>query len=328
MALTHLTVPGKILELEDGIKYAYIHIPATSSKPTFLLLHGFPSASYDWRHQIPYLKGHGYGLLVPDLLGYGDTDKPTDLERYKKKSMTADLVQILDHENLEKVIGVGHDWGVGLLSALANYYQNRLSGLVFISVSYIAPGPYDIDTVNALTQEAFGYPVWGYWEFHNEDDAHEIMGSNIKSTTALFYPSDPVIWKTHLGPVGAAKAWIASNTLSPLPKWLSESEARVHDEIFKNGGFAGPLNWYKAAVRNINVEDDAKIPKEQIVQSAPTLVIVSDGDYATRAEIAYIEAPKLLRNFEIKKFEGCGHWIPLEKRDELSEALIKFADGL
>ncbi|RAL64014.1 hypothetical protein DID88_003202 [Monilinia fructigena] len=150
--------------------------------------------------------------------------------------MTADLVQILDHENLEKVI----EWVM-------------------------------IDTVNALTEQAFGYSVWGYWKFHNEDDAHEIMG--------------------------------------------------------RNGGFAGQLNWYKAAVRNIK-EDDAKIPKEHIVQSAPTLVIVSDEDYVTRADVAYLEAPKLLRNFEIKKFEGCGHWIPLEKRDELSEALIKFADGL
>lgn len=115
MALTHLPVPGKILELEDGIKYAYIHIPATSSKPTFLLLHGFPSSSYDWRYQVSHLKERGYGVLVPDLLGYGDTDKPKELERYKKKNMSADLIQILNYEKLGKVIGVGHDWLVGFL---------------------------------------------------------------------------------------------------------------------------------------------------------------------------------------------------------------------
>ncbi|KAA8565107.1 hypothetical protein MFRU_008g00880 [Monilinia fructicola] len=131
-----------------------------------------------------------------------------------------------------------------------------------------------------------------------------------------------------MGLVGAAKAWITSNTPSPLPQWLSEAEARIHDEIFRKGGFASPLNWYKAAVRNINEEDDAKIPEEHIVQSAPTLVIVSDAGYATPAEMAYHTSPNFLRNFGIKKFEGCGHWIQLERRDELSEALIKFADGL
>jgi pimeloyl-ACP methyl ester carboxylesterase len=39
-------------------------------------------------------------------------------------------------------------------------------------------------------------------------------------------------------------------------------------------------------------------------------------------------APARLRNFRMKKFMGCGHWIQLEKRDELSEALVEFAGEL
>lgn len=101
---------GKVLETLDGTKYAYICSKAVSTKPTFLLLHGFPSSSYDWRFQIKPLSDLGYGVIAPDLLGYGDTDKPTDLERYKLKKMSADVVQILDKESLETVIAVGHDW--------------------------------------------------------------------------------------------------------------------------------------------------------------------------------------------------------------------------
>lgn len=101
---------GKVLATLDGTKYAYIYSKAVATKPTFLLLHGFPSSSYDWRHQIKSLSELGYGVIAPDLLGYGDTDKPTDLERYKLKKMSADVAQILDEESLEKVIGVGHDW--------------------------------------------------------------------------------------------------------------------------------------------------------------------------------------------------------------------------
>lgn len=102
---------GKTTAVGDGTKYSYIHIPAADSdKPTFLLLHGFPSTRYDWRHVVPLLKEHDYGVLAPDLLGYGDSDKPTDVEAYSLKRMTDHIVELIAIEGLEQVIGVGHDW--------------------------------------------------------------------------------------------------------------------------------------------------------------------------------------------------------------------------
>lgn len=50
--------------------------------------------------------------MAPDLLGYGGTDKPTEPEAYKLKKMADEVVQILDHEGVKKVLGVGHDWCV------------------------------------------------------------------------------------------------------------------------------------------------------------------------------------------------------------------------
>ena len=53
----------------------------------------------------------GYGVLAPDLLGYGDTDKPEELEAYRMKRMSGHIVEILEHEGLkEKIMGVAHDW--------------------------------------------------------------------------------------------------------------------------------------------------------------------------------------------------------------------------
>ncbi|PQE19007.1 epoxide hydrolase protein [Rutstroemia sp. NJR-2017a WRK4] len=320
MALSHLQTPGTVLELEDGIKYAYIHIAAISPKPTFLLLHGFPSTSYDWRFQIASLKSLGYGVIAPDLLGYGDTDKPKELERYKFKSMASDLVQILNHESLEKVIGVGHDWGSGMLSRFANYYPERLSALVFVSVGYVEPGPLDLvqikysiklraDAVNAMTEQAFGYPTFGYWKFFNEDDAAEVCEHHNESLTSLLYSPDPDIWKTEVGPVGAAKAFITADKSLPLPTWLDASEVAIHNQLFTEGGYTGPLSWYKATIRGINDEDDAKIPEERKFLASPTHIIVSDKDTITRAEVAEQSAPVRLRNYEIIRINGSGHWI-------------------
>ena len=56
------------------------------------------------------LSAAGYGVLAPDLLGYGETDKPTGIEDYEMSRMSYHVAEILEHEGLEGVVGVGHDW--------------------------------------------------------------------------------------------------------------------------------------------------------------------------------------------------------------------------
>lgn len=103
-------LPKKKLTVNNSTTYAYVSNLAEESKPTFLLLHGFPSSSYDWRKTIPDLIEAGYGVVVPDLLGYGDADKPTALEEYRLSTMSAHIARILENEGLSSVVGVGHDW--------------------------------------------------------------------------------------------------------------------------------------------------------------------------------------------------------------------------
>ena len=96
--------------LPSGTTYSYVHVKPSSEKPYILFLHGFPSSSYDWRKQIPFFSQLGYGIIAPDLLGYGGTDKPTGLEAYKLKAICQDVISILEVEQIGKVYGVGHDW--------------------------------------------------------------------------------------------------------------------------------------------------------------------------------------------------------------------------
>ena len=111
MAIKAFPSISKSIRLNEGTTYAFVHSPPSDSKKaTFLLLHGFPSSSWNWRHQIFQLTEAGYGVLAPDLLGYGDTDKPEELEAYSMKRMSNHVAEILQKEGLQKVIGVGHDW--------------------------------------------------------------------------------------------------------------------------------------------------------------------------------------------------------------------------
>src|SRR3954465_3163231 len=105
MAYTHST-----LTTTRGLTYSYIHIPPQSPKTSYILfLHGFPSTSHDWRHQISFFAAKGHGIIAPDLLGLGETSKPLELEMYRAKDMARDIVEIMVSEGVEVVVGVAHD---------------------------------------------------------------------------------------------------------------------------------------------------------------------------------------------------------------------------
>ena len=47
-----------------------------------LLWHGFLGTSYSWHKVMPLLAEAGYRVLVPDMRGYGDSDKPAGTKGY------------------------------------------------------------------------------------------------------------------------------------------------------------------------------------------------------------------------------------------------------
>ena len=72
--------------------------------------HGFPGTARDWRYIVPFFKEKGYGIIAPDMIGYGGTDKPADPTQYVSSLVTRDLVDIMDAEHVDKAIAIGHDW--------------------------------------------------------------------------------------------------------------------------------------------------------------------------------------------------------------------------
>ena len=90
--------------------YYYFSSPEDQSLPTLLFLHDFPSTSVVWRHQVTFFQEEGFGLVVPDLLGFGGSSKPTDPEMYRPRLVCKDIIDILDAENVNKAIVIGHGY--------------------------------------------------------------------------------------------------------------------------------------------------------------------------------------------------------------------------
>ena len=77
-----------------------------------LLLHGEPSWSYLYRRMVPLLVAAGHRVIVPDLVGFGRSDKPTSPADYsyaRQVAWTSALV--FDHLDLSDITYFGQDWG-------------------------------------------------------------------------------------------------------------------------------------------------------------------------------------------------------------------------
>src|SRR2546425_8938506 len=59
-----------------------IEVDVTGSGRPVVLLHGFPDSGRLWRHQVPALAEAGFQVIVPDLRGYGRSDKPGAVDAY------------------------------------------------------------------------------------------------------------------------------------------------------------------------------------------------------------------------------------------------------
>jgi pimeloyl-ACP methyl ester carboxylesterase len=104
--------------------------------PAVLMLHGFPSSSLDWRHQIPALVSAGYRVVAPDLLGLGKSDKPEAAEHYtvtKDVERTLDLLSAL---NVQKARIVCHDRGAGIGWNIAAHHPEQVEQLVAMAVGH------------------------------------------------------------------------------------------------------------------------------------------------------------------------------------------------
>lgn len=190
----------KNLTTSRGLTYYYFYSAPKDGKPTILCLHGFPSTSFEWRYVCKFLGELGYGLIVPDLLGYGRTDKPTNPETYRMKYMVADVVEIVDGEKAETVVVLSHDWhvplfftftyphliksvgfrGVGLCSRLANYRADRFAAFAFFALGYFPPAPdFDVSAINAHSLVKHGYENFGYWNFFAKDEAAKVIEEHV-----------------------------------------------------------------------------------------------------------------------------------------------------
>jgi pimeloyl-ACP methyl ester carboxylesterase len=121
----------KYVELKDGLRMAYLDEGPKDAKDTVLLLHGEPTYSYLYRKMIEPLVLAGHRVIVPDLIGFGRSDKPTDPEAYTYHTHMAWLTEfVVESLDLQDITPFLQDWGSLLGLCLVTQHPDRFSRVV------------------------------------------------------------------------------------------------------------------------------------------------------------------------------------------------------
>jgi len=78
----------------------------------------------------------GFSVIVPDLRGYGRSDKPTAVDAYTMPRLVGDVLGVMAHLGVQRAHVVGHDWGAAIAWSIAALAGDRVDHLVALSVGH------------------------------------------------------------------------------------------------------------------------------------------------------------------------------------------------
>ena len=105
-----------------------------------LLLHGEPDWSYLYRKMIPRLAG-AFRVIAPDYLGFGRSDKPTDIGWYTYDRHTGSIRALVEQLGIDGITVVVQDWGGPIGLRVAAELPDRVARLVVLNTGLFVPGP-------------------------------------------------------------------------------------------------------------------------------------------------------------------------------------------
>jgi haloalkane dehalogenase len=114
---------------QDGLRMHYVDEGAGDP---VLLLHGEPTWGFLYRRMIPPLAAAGR-VIVPDLFGFGRSDKPRAAEDYSYDGHYRSIERFALELDLARLTLVVHDWGGPIGLRLAVSHPDRIERLVILN---------------------------------------------------------------------------------------------------------------------------------------------------------------------------------------------------
>ena len=113
----------------EPLRMHYLDEGPRDGRPV-VLLHGEPSWSYLYRTMVPPLVDAGYRVLVPDLIGFGRSDKPTRTADYTYLRHVEWVTAWIEALDLTDITAFVQDWGSLIGLRIAAEQEQRFSRMV------------------------------------------------------------------------------------------------------------------------------------------------------------------------------------------------------
>lgn len=309
-------LPGWRSVRSNGIDIATSAIACAPGRPTVVLLHGFPELAYSWRHQIQALAAAGYGVVAPDLRGYGATGAQGAVEDYRMQNLVLDVTGLLDALGVARAVVVGHDFGGALAWTLARDHADRVLGVASLNTPYTRRTETDLVETMRRTRGPTHYMV----QYQEPGVGEALLGGDVNATFRGLMRRPGVTLDAFAQAPAALQALPAElfkghDQVMGAPL-LSEEELAVFVQAYERTGFTGPLNWYRNLRRNW--EDTAGTADEVKV---PALMVCAAQDiFLPPATTRGME--RIVPDLERHTIADCGHWTQQEKPDEVNALLL------
>ncbi len=302
-----------------------LNIAEQGEGPLVLMLHGFPESWYSWRHQFSALAEAGYHAVAPDMRGYGESDKPFEIEAYNQVEVVNDIIGLIPALGYETAVVFGHDWGAPTAWSCALNHPDKVSAVGALSVPFRPRGDSPpLATLKAIFKDRFFYQLY----FQEPGKAENELEKDPALTIRKFYHMASGEMNTSLLSDKPADADLLSDLPDPgteMGPWISEEDVFFYANEFRQSGFRGPLSYYR------NMDLTWELTKDSPRQiSQPALFVAGERDgVILMAADALKELDKHVTDLRVNKLiPKIGHWTQQEAPDEVNQALIQFLEEI
>ncbi len=101
---------------------------------SILFLHGFTGSSYYWQESKQKISPR-FNTIALDLIGHGRSSSPADIKFYKSDEIVKQVLFVIDHLKIERVILCGYSMGGRVALSFATAHPEKISALILLSTS-------------------------------------------------------------------------------------------------------------------------------------------------------------------------------------------------
>ena len=320
----------KIVE-SNGIN---IRLAMMGEGPLVIFCHGWPESWYSYRHQLPVVADAGFKAVAYDVRGYGESDKPYEVEAYTMRNMTNDVIGIIDVLGYDTAITIGHDWGGPIALNTAALNEDRITATGTLSVPFTGRGPMPtLDLWKEIYKDRFFYQLY----FQKEGIAEEEFESNLSKSLFMTYTNSDgrgMKFNFEKGQSGLVTEKTKDSTFlegmeifKDFPNWFTKEDLDYFVSQFEMSGLRGPFNRYRA--QNI---DWHEIPElEGKILEQPAFFVTGTLDpvnffVPTDQSLTERIKPNYKNLLFAEELEGIGHWTQQEAPEEVNNFILNFLE--